>query len=189
MAWARPSFVPRRVRPPLPAADAEAIVVIAPDGTVVVHPPADVLIVGPEQPFGERGARRVDVSGRELLVPNLAGRAVIVDLTGSTPFAVPAPVTNDPETARRIDLGHRYVAAGRLRTGLELLTSNGGDDELARSLVKLATERLEGRDASDDGGALAPFALAVRSTHPLLAHWATAPRTSITIASTPFMRA
>jgi hypothetical protein len=183
MAWARPRFVPKRVRPALPGADAEAVVVIAPDGTVVVHMPADALTVGPQQPFGERGARRVDVDGRDLLVPNLAGRAVILDLTGSTPFAVPAPVTDDPETARRIDLGHRYVAVGRLRAGLELLTSNGGDDEFARSLARLVTERLDGRDVSDDGGALAPFALAVRSIDPLLEHWATAPHTSITVVS------
>jgi hypothetical protein len=186
MAWARPSFVPRRVRPGLPGADAEAVVVIAADGTVVTHMPADVLIVGPEQPFGERGARRVDIGGRELLVPNLAGRAVIVDLTGSTPFAVPAPVTNDPETARRIDLGHRYVASGRMRAGLELLTSYGDDDDIARSLAKLVTDRLDGHVASDADGALPPLALAARNDAPK-DDWAIAPRTSITIASTPFM--
>jgi hypothetical protein len=116
-------------------------------------------------------------------VPNLPGRAVIVDLTGATPFAVPAPLVTDPEAARRTDLGHRYVAAGRLRTGLELLSSSGGNDELANALAKMITERLGGTYVPGAGDALPPLALAVQSVDPLLAHWVVVPRTSITVAS------
>jgi hypothetical protein len=184
MAWARPGFVPRRVLAPLPGAATEAIVVIAADGEVVVHMPGDVLVLGPDQqPFGERGARRIVVDGRDLLVPNLAGRAVIVDLTGSTPFAVPAPLTKHPETARRMDLGHRYIAGGRLRPGLELLTSGVDEDDLARALADLVTTRLAGDVAADADAVLPAFAIAVRSVDPLLERWAVAPRTSITVAS------
>ena len=46
MAWARPEFVPRRVLPPLPAVDSEAVVVIAPDGAIVVHTDEDLLVFG-----------------------------------------------------------------------------------------------------------------------------------------------
>jgi hypothetical protein len=184
MAWVRPGFVASRLTPDLPSAESDAVVVITSHGEIVVHEPDDVLVADPElQPFGTSGARRVVVDTRQMLLPNIAGRAVILDLTGSTPFAVAAPAVTDVERARRIDLGHRYIANGRLRPGLELLTTSGGDDEIARSLVKLVTERLEGRDMSDDGGALAPFALAVRSIDPLLEHWASAPRTSITVVS------
>jgi hypothetical protein len=182
MAWARPGFLSGLPR--LPGADTEAVVVIAQDGAVVVHMLDDVLVLGPEQqPFGERGARRVDVDGRDLLVPNLERRAVIVDLTGDAPFAVPAPLTRDPETARRIDLGHRYVANGRLRLGLELLTSGGAEDSVARALADLVTSRLEGDVAADDVAAFPVLALAVRSVDPLLEYWAVAPRTSITVVS------
>ena len=118
--------------PALPDPRSEALVVIGPDGAVTAYEPDDVLVVDTElQPFGASGARRLDVDDRRLLVPNIRGRAVIVDLTGATPFAVPAPLVSDPEAARRIDLGHRYVACGRLRPGLTLLTSCGGDDEIA----------------------------------------------------------
>jgi hypothetical protein len=183
MAWARPGFLSGLPR--LPGADTEAVVVIAQDGAVVVHTLDDVLVLGPEQqPFGERGARRVDVDGRDLLVPNLEHRAVIVDLTGDTPFAVPAPFTREPETARRIDLGHRFVANGRLRLGLELLTSGVADDDVARALADLVTQRLEGNVVtSHDVAALPALALAIRSVDPLLEHWAVAPRTSITVVS------
>jgi hypothetical protein len=123
-----------------------------------------VLVVDPElQPFGALGARRLDEEGRRLLVPNIPGRAVIVDLTGATPFAVPAPLVSDPEAARRIDFGHRYVACGPLRPGLALLTSYAGDDDIARSLAKLVMDRLDGRVVSDAEDALPPLALAVRN--------------------------
>jgi hypothetical protein len=185
MAWARPGFVPRRVLPTLPDVRSEALVVIGADGAVIAYDPDDVVVVDPElQPFGAAGARQFDVEGRRLLVPNIPGRAVIVDLTGATPFAVPAPLASDPEAARRIDLGHRYVACGRLRPGLSLLTSYAGDDDIARSLAKLVTDRLDGRVVSNSDRALPQLALAVRSDDPLLEHWATAPRTSITVAST-----
>jgi hypothetical protein len=184
MAWVRPGFVASRLLPDLPSAKSDAVVVITAPGEIVVHEPDAVLVRDPElQPFGTSGARRVVIGKREMLLPNIAGRALILDLTGSSPFAVAAPAVTDIERARRIDLGHRYIANGRLRPGLELLRSSGGDDEIARSLVKLVTERLEGRDESDDGGALAPFALAVRSIDPLLERWASAPRTSITVVS------
>ncbi|HEX6657641.1 MAG TPA: hypothetical protein VF065_06145, partial [Ilumatobacter sp.] len=124
------------------------------------------------------------VDGRDLLVPNVEHRAVIVDLTGDTPFAVPAPFTRDPETARRLDLGHRYVASGRLRLGLELLTSGGAEDDVARALAELVTQRLEGNVVTTDNVAALPaLALAVRGVDPLLEHWAVAPRTSITVVS------
>ena len=184
MAWARPGFVPGRVLPPLPGPHTEAVVVITPGAAVVVHTPDDVLVLDPElQPFGERGARRLSIDGHELLVPNLAGRAVVIDLTGSTPFAVPAPVSNHPESARRVDLGHRYVASGRLRPGLELLTSGAAHDEVAGSLARLVSERLAGSVVSEAGDALPSFALAVRSVDPLLEQWALAPRTSLTVVS------
>ena len=184
MVWARPSFVARRLRPQLPDPDSETVVVILPDGTVVAHEPVDVLVPGAEQqPFGERGARRLEIDGRDLLVPNLEHRAVIVDLTGETPFAVPAPLTSDPETARRLDLGHRYVANGRLRIGLELLTSGGAEDDVAGALADLVTRRLGGDVAGADVAALPVLALAVGSVDPLLEHWTVAPRTSIAVVS------
>jgi hypothetical protein len=188
MAWARPGFVPTRVLPQLPDARTEAVVVIVPDGNVVVHAPEKLLVVDPAlQPFGRLGARRVDVDDRQLLLPNIPDRALIVDLTGSTPFAVPAPVTKVREVARRVDLGHRYAAFGRLRPGLQLLTAAGEEDEIARTLASLLAERLDGRTvpagAGQDAVALPPLALAVRSVDPLLERWAIAPRTSITVAS------
>jgi hypothetical protein len=184
MAWARPGFVPRRVLAPLPTADMEALVVITRDGSVVVHAPDDALAGDTaSQPFGERGARRLVVDDRELLVANLGRRAVIVDLTGVTPFAVPAPLTHDAETARRIDLGHRYVAHGRLRPGSELLRFSAGADPVADELAALVSERLEGRAALDTADALPVLTLAVRSADPLLQRWAIAPHSSITVAS------
>jgi hypothetical protein len=181
MAWARPGFVPRRVLPTLPDARSEAIVVIASDVSVLL--PADVVVDQTQQPFGERGARRIAVDGRQLLVPNIAGRALIVDITGSSPFASPAPITSDPDLARRIDLGYRYVAGGRLRIGLELLAAAPDGDEVATSMAAIAKRRLDGDPTEDDSGTLADLALAISPGHPLLAQWVVAPHSAITIAS------
>ena len=105
---------------------------------------------------------------------------LIVDLTGATPFAVPAPLVSDPEAARRIDLGHRYVACGRLRPGLELLTSAPRMTTSRRSFAKLVDGPTRGTmSLPDDGGALAVLALAVRNDT-AAQHWAAAPRTPIT---------
>ena len=182
MAWTRPGFVPKRVLPGLPDARAEAAVVITADGSVTVTT-GDVVSGDDEQPFSDLGARRIADGERLVLVPNVARRALIVDLTGPTPYAVPAPLTNDPELARRIDLGYRYAAHGRLRSGLDLLEPGLAGDEIATAFAELLTQRLDGQTLQDDGDALAVLTLAVRNGHPLLAAWAIAPNTPITVAS------
>jgi hypothetical protein len=186
MAWARPGFVPRRVLPPLPDARSEAVVVIASDIAVLL--PADVVVDPTLQPFGEQGARRIAVDGRQLLVPNIAGRALIVDLAGSSPFASPAPITSDPNVARRVDLGYRYAASGRLRIGLELLAAAPDGDELAASMAELVTLRLDGDATGDDptgrdAMALTDLTLGIGVGHPLLSQWVVAPHSAITVAS------
>jgi hypothetical protein len=182
MAWARPGFVPRRILPALPDVRAEAVVVVGPDGTIAV--PAPDIVVGDElQPFGQRGARHVVVATRSMLVPNIEGRAVMVDLTGSSPFAVPAPLTTDPHLARRADLGYRYVSSGRLRPGLELLETVAQDDEVAGWLTELVSRRLDGSLAADEGDALPSLTTAIPTGHPLLARWAVAPDSAITLVS------
>jgi hypothetical protein len=182
MAWARPGFVPRRVLPTLPDVHTEAVVVIASDATVVL--PADDLILDPaQQPFGDRGARRVEVDGRQLLVPNIADRALVIDLTGSSPFAVPAPVTSDPDLARRIDLGYRYVASGRLRIGLELLGAAPDGDAIASSLARVVTRRLDADTTVEDGESLAELTLSIGGGHPAREQWVVAPHSAITIVS------
>jgi hypothetical protein len=181
MAWAHPGFVPRRVLPALPADDAEAIVVIAADSTVVVT--GEAVLDPEQQPFGVRGARRVTVDGRQMVLPNVEHRALILDLTGSSPFAVPAPLTADPELARRIDLGYRYIANGRLRLGLELLTPGSDGDPLATSLVEMVARRLAGDVGIDDDGTFTSLALSIGGGHHMRERWAVAPNTAVTVAS------
>ncbi len=179
MAWARPGFVPRRLLPGLPDARAATVVLITADGTVAA---TSDIVADAGQPFGAIGARRVTVDDRQLLVPNLEHRALILDLTGSSPLAIPAPLTDDPELARRIDLGYRYIGNGRLRLGQELLASGTADDALTMSLFDLVARRLDGRVTVDDGDTLAGLALSIGSSHPLLARWAVAPHSTITVA-------
>jgi hypothetical protein len=181
MAWARPGFVPRRVLPELPDARAEALVLITADGTVAVK--GETVVEADQQPFGALGARRLTVGDRLVLVPNVEHRALILDLTGSSPLAVPAPLTGDPERARRIDLGYRYIGNGRLRLGLELLASGTQDDGFTMSLVDLVTRRLDGSLTMDDSDVFASVALSIGSSHPLLARWALAPHSAITVVS------
>ncbi len=182
MAWARPGFVPKRVLPPLPDARAEAVVVIAADASVVVLA-GDVVTGDDEQPFGPRGARRISVGEQQVFVPNVAGRALIVDLTGSTPHVVPAPLTDDPDLARRVDLGYRYAANGHLRSGLNLLAPGISGDETASAFAELLAQRLAGGRPHGDDTTLPALALAVRNGHPALGTWAVAPHSPITLAS------
>ena len=81
-----------------------------------------------------------------------------------------------------MDLGYRYAATGRLRSGLELLAPGAAEDPIATALAELLGQRLEGRTAPDDD-ALAFLTLAVHGSHAALASWALAPNTPITIAS------
>src|SRR5262249_26026601 len=138
----------------------------------------DVAISDPDrQPFGASGGRGIEIDGRQLVVPNVAGRALIVDLTGPSPFVAPAPVTNDPHAARRIDLGHRYAANGRLRPAFDLLKSAEGDD-VATALIALVNDRLQGIVTDSDW--LPLFTLAVRG---VVEGWTVAPHSSITLAT------
>jgi hypothetical protein len=182
MAWARPGFVPKRVLPVLPDVRADAVVVITADATVIVNVDAPLADLE-QQPFGAQGARRIAIDERQVLVPNIAGRALIVDLTGPNPFAVPAPLTADPDRARRTDLGYRYATHGRLRLGLDLLTAGAEGDEVATSFAELLKSRLAGEVATENGDALAMLAPSIRNGHPLLARWAVAPHSPITVVS------
>lgn len=186
MAWARPGFVPKRVLPALPDARADAVVVIVPGADVLVVAGADAVVSDDRQPFGASGARRIAIGDRELVVPDVPGRALILDLTGADPFAVPAPLTDDPELARRLDLGYRYGASGRLRIGLDLAEQGAPGDDIATSFADMLARRRDGVDVTgddSDGDTLPDWTLAIRTTHPALVSWAIAPNSAITIAS------
>ena len=115
-----------------------------------------------------------------LLVPNIAGRAR--DRRSHRPTRSPCRHRSSRIPRRHVEsisatATSPAVASGRAsrcsRRTAEMTT-------VARLLAKLVTDRLDGNVASDAEGALPQLALAVRSVDPLLAHWATAPRTSIT---------